>query len=328
MPGPEPATAALKRRWSAEDIPDLTGRVAVVTGASGGIGYQIALRLAEHGAHVVLASRDRDRTNLAAQRIRAAAPGCHVEAHVLDLASLDAIHSFAGEFRRHHDGLDILINNAGVAGGGRRETADGFEIHLGINHLGPFALTGLLLPALVSRPGARVVTMSSGLAAQSRIDLDDLHSQRRYRMTTAYGQSKLANLLFAIELDRRARAGGTDLSSLAAHPGVARTNLLVGKDAEWGRGRRGPELAVRLVQILFAQPPAKAALPALYQATDPAADGRYYLGTKRHLRGYPARTPFPATALDQDTALRVWHVSEELTGVKYALAVRPTQTPR
>src|SRR6185437_2122952 len=309
--------------WTAADIPDLSARTAVVTGASSGTGYEIALGLAARGAHVVLASRDQGRTADAADRIRARAPGSRVEAQVLDLASLDSVRRFAGLLADRQAGLDILVNNAGIAGGPRRLTADGFEAHLGTNHLGHFALTGLLLPALLARPGARVVTMSTGLAAQAKIDFDDLHSERRYRMTAAYGQSKLAGLLFARELDRRARAAGARLASLATHPGVGRTGLLTGKRADWGRSRRGAETAVRLVQLVAAQPASRAALPALYQAADPAARGGSYVGTRGHLRGEPAVTPLPPAALAADTAARLWQVSERLTGVSYGALSQP-----
>jgi NAD(P)-dependent dehydrogenase (short-subunit alcohol dehydrogenase family) len=307
----------LKARWSAADIPALAGRTAVVTGANSGTGYEIARELAAHGADVVLACRNPERAAQAARRITAAAPGRSARAMTLDLASLESVRRFAGELCERHDALDILVNNAGISGGPRRLTADGFEAHLGVNHLGHFALTGRLLPALLARPGARVVTMSTGLAAQARIDFGDLQGERNYRMTTAYGQSKLAGLLFARELDRRARAAATGLASLATHPGVARTSLLVGKEADWGRRRDMTETLVRLVQVLFAQPAARAALPALYQATDPAARGDQYVGTRGHLRGYPGIGPFPPAALSPEAATRLWQASEELTGVGY-----------
>jgi NAD(P)-dependent dehydrogenase (short-subunit alcohol dehydrogenase family) len=307
----------IKPGWSTADIPGLAGRTAVVTGASSGIGHEIARRLAAHGAHVILASRDADRAAQAARAIRAQSPAARLEARVIDLGSLPSVRRFAAELGDHHGGLDILVNNAGISGGPRRETADGFEAHFGVNYLGHFALTGLLLPALLARPGARVVTMSSGLAAQARISFDDLNSEHAYRMTSAYGQSKLAGLVFAIELGRRARAARSGLASLAAHPGAARTGLVSGKEAEWGRRRDATETLVRLVQVLLAQSAARAALPALYQATDPAADGTRYVGTRWHLRGYPAACAFPPAALSQETATRLWEVSQELTGITY-----------
>jgi len=260
----------IKAGWSAADIPGLAGRIAVVTGASSGIGYEIARRLAAHGAHVVLACRDANRAAQAASAIRAQSPAASTEARVLDLGSLPSVRRFAAELGDRHGGLDILVNNAGISGGPRRETADGFEAHFGVNYLGHFALTGLLLPALLARPGARVVTMSSGLAAQARINFDDLGSQRAYRMTSAYGQSKLAGLVFAIELGRRARAAGSGLASLAAHPGAARTSLVSGKEAEWGRRRDATETVVRLVSsCLRNQRPRQPSPPSTRPPTPP-----------------------------------------------------------
>jgi NAD(P)-dependent dehydrogenase (short-subunit alcohol dehydrogenase family) len=313
----------IKPGWSAADIPCLAKRTAVVTGAGSGIGYGIARQLAVRRAHVILAGRDTDRAERAARQITAESPGASTEVQALDLGSLESVRRFAAVLGERHGGLDILVNNAGISGGPRRVTADGFEAHFGVNYLGHFALTGLLLPALLARPGARVVTMSSGLAAQARISFDDLNSERAYRMTSAYGQSKLAGLVFAVELGRRARAAGAGLASLATHPGAARTSLVSGKKAEWGRGRDATETLVRLVQLLLAQSAAKAALPALYQATDPGADPARYVGTRRHLRGYPAACPFPAAALSQETGARLWQVSQELTGITYGLLQPP-----
>ena len=313
----ETAVHQIQPGWSTADIPGLAGRTAVVTGASSGIGHEIARQLAAHDAHVVLACRNSDRAAQAAREIRAESPAASTEARVLDLGSLRSIRRFAAELGERHGGLDILVNNAGISGGPRRETADGFEAHFGVNYLGHFALTALLLPALLARPGARVVTMSSGLAAQARINFDDLNSQHAYRMTSAYGQSKLAGLVFAVELGRRARAAGADLASLATHPGAARTGLVSGKKAEWGRRRDTTETLVRLVQLLLAQSAAKAALPALYQATDPAADSARYVGTRWHLRGYPAVGTFPPAALSQETAKRLWQASQERTGIRF-----------
>src|ERR1017187_1966640 len=317
----------IRAGWTAADIPDLPGRTAIVTGANSGTGYEIALQIPGHGPHVILACRNRARATQAAGLISAAAPACSIEVQVLDLASLDSVRRFTGLFDECHGGLDILVNNAGIAGGPRRQTTDGFEAHFGVNHLGHFALTGLLLPALLARPGSRVVTMSSGLAAQASINFDDLQTQRRYQMTTAYGQSKLASLLFAFELDRRAQGPGVGIASLATHPGVARTNLLTRKEADWGRRRRGAETLVRLVQVLAAQPAAKAALPALYQPTYPAARSDLYIGTKGHMRGQPAVSKIPPAALDHSTGKRLWDISEELTGVSYDSLSQPIQTP-
>jgi NAD(P)-dependent dehydrogenase (short-subunit alcohol dehydrogenase family) len=298
-------------------MPLLAGRTAVVTGASGGIGLAIARALAARGAHVVLASRQADRGARAAVIIGQAVPGASTETAVLDLASLVSVRRFAAGLTERHGRLDILVNNAGIAGGPRRETADGFEAHFAVNHLGHFALTGLLLGAL--GPGSRVVTMSSGLAAQARIDFGDLQSRRRYRMTAVYGQSKLAQLMFAVEFGRRLRSGDTGVESFAAHPGVARTGLMTGRRGQWGRGPGVAETAVRMTQLLFGAPPSAAALPCLYQATDPDADSSVYVGTKGHMRGHPAPCAIPPAALDAAAAEWLWAASAELTGVGYDL---------
>jgi NAD(P)-dependent dehydrogenase (short-subunit alcohol dehydrogenase family) len=310
------ADRTMKPDWTARDIPELTDRIAIVTGASGGVGYEIALQLASRGAHVVLASRDRERTGQAARRLAAAVPAASVESAFLDLGDLASIRRFTGEFLHRNGSLTILVNNAGVSGGPRRETKDGFEAHFQINYLGHFALTALLWPALASRPGSRVVSVSSDVASSGRIDFDDLQSVRRYGFVAAYAQSKLANLLFACELDRRAKGAVT---SLACNPGVAASNLLVGKEADWGRSLSGAERLLRVAQMVMALPAAKGALPALYQATDPAAaSSNYVVGGKWPGSGYPRRSKFPAAALDRAAGRRLWGVSEELSGVAYA----------
>ena len=310
----------MKTKWHDTDIPNLTGRTAVVTGASSGIGYEIALQLATHGANVVLTSRNQNRTDQVARQIEMALPGANVEAQVIDLADLASVYRFADAFSKHHQGLDILVNNAGIAGGPRRQTTDGFEMHFQVNYLGHFALSGLLLPALCLREGSRVVTMSSNIAARGRIDFDDLQAERTYGWITAYAQAKLANLLFAFELDRRSQSVDASITSFAAHPGVARTNLLTGKETDWGRQRQGMENLIRIIQIVLAQPASQGALPALYQASDSAARRAEYIGPSGGLRGgYPVVSKVPPAARDQATAKRLWEVSEELTGVRYEM---------
>jgi NAD(P)-dependent dehydrogenase (short-subunit alcohol dehydrogenase family) len=313
----------MKSNWTARDIPRLDGRIAIVTGASGGVGYEVALQLATHGARVVLASRDKERTAQASRRIEAASPGARVEAAFLDLADLTTVHRFAADFLHQYGALDILVNNAGVSGGPRRVTKDGFEAHFQINHLGHFALTGLLWPALAARPEpgtkSRVVSVSSDIASSGRIDFDDLQSVRRYGFVTAYAQSKLANLLFASELDRRVRQASADVTSLASNPGVAQSNLLDGKKGDWGRSLSAAERLLRVVQAMLAQPAAVGALPALYQATDPAAHSAdYVVGTKWPQRGHPRASRFPAVALDAAVGKRLWEISQSLSGVAYA----------
>jgi NAD(P)-dependent dehydrogenase (short-subunit alcohol dehydrogenase family) len=302
--------------WTAEDIPDLSGRRAVVTGANSGLGLQIALGLARHGAQVVLAVRDTTRGDEATEEIRSQAPDADLAVERLDLADLASVRDFAGRWR---GGLDLLVNNAGVMALPRRTTADGFEMQLGTNHLGHFALTGLLLPALLERPGARVVTMSSGAHQMGRISFGNLQGERHYQRWIAYAQSKLANLLFAFELARRAALKDVDLTSVAAHPGYAATNL----QSQGARmeGSRVKGVLAELGNRVFAQSAAQGALPALYAATMPDVVGGEYFGPDGMggSRGYPTRAQATKTARDPELAARLWAVSEELTGVSYRI---------
>jgi NAD(P)-dependent dehydrogenase (short-subunit alcohol dehydrogenase family) len=318
------------RAWTENDIGDLEGRTAVVTGASTGIGLETARNLAAHGAQVVLACRDAGRGEQAAQRITGTVGQARARAEVLDLAELASVRRFADRFLQREARLDILVNNAGIAGGPRRRTADGFEAHFGTNHLGHFALTGLLLPALLAGAGARVVTLTSSVAAQGRIDFADLTSERRYRFITAYSRSKLANLMFAMELDRRAKAAAIPLASLAANPGIVATSLVHSKRDRWGRGMRAPELAVAAVQRLFGQPPSEGCLSSLYAATASSLRGEEYIAPsgRGHKRGEPAPADPPRSALDLETARQLWHTSVGLTGVSFgALASASATTP-
>ncbi|GAA2856274.1 SDR family NAD(P)-dependent oxidoreductase [Streptosporangium fragile] len=284
--------------WTPDDIPDLTGRTAVVTGATGGIGLPTALELARHGARVVLTARDPGRGRAALETIRSAVPGAAVEIGALDLADLGSVRAFAATVE---EPLDLLVNNAGIGMIPRRTTADGFEAQFGTNHLGHFALTGLLLPRLLARPGARVVTVSSDAHAMGRIDFDDLGLERRYGRFSAYGRSKLANLLFATELQRRADAAGVGLLSLASHPGATATGIV----------KLGP---VNALLRLVMQSPAKGAVPSLYAATSPDAKGGEFVGP-----GLKAVRRSPQ-ATDTALARRLWEVSEELTGVRFEVA--------
>lgn len=308
-------------RWSTDDIGDLTGKTAVVTGANSGLGYQTALALASKGARVVLACRDRGRGEEAAGRIRAATEGTAatlVELGSLDLASLASVRAFASWFTTAHDGLDVLVNNAGVMAIPRRQTADGFEMQLATNHLGHFALTGLLLPSLLARTGARVVTVSSTMAQIGRINFDDLQSSRHYRRWMAYGQAKLANQHFAFELDRRVRARGLDLTSVAAHPGYAATNLQTA-----GARMEGSSLKEQVMELgnrIFAQSDAHGALPTLYGAVAPGVEGGQYFGPDQlfGMRGHPRAVSPVRQARDVQAARRLWEMSEDLTGVRFA----------
>ncbi len=292
--------------WSEIDIPDQRGRVAVVTGANTGIGFETARALAEHGATVVLACRDRRRADDAAGRIVRAAPGAAVDVVPLDLASVRAA---ADEIGRRHRKLDLLVNNAGVTGLTGR-TRDGFEVQFGINHLGHFALTGLLLDRLLAVPGARVVTVSSIGHRLGVIDPADPQTGGR----SSYARSKLANLLFTHELHRRLRARDAHTAALAAHPGGAATEVFRNSTAWF----RVPNL---LIARLFGRTPAMGALPTLRAATDPAADsGDYYgPGGLFEIRGYPERVEASARAHDVELQQRLWQASERLTEVTYPL---------
>jgi NAD(P)-dependent dehydrogenase (short-subunit alcohol dehydrogenase family) len=302
--------------WTPADMPSLTGQRAIVTGANSGLGYEVALELARHGADVLLACRVQSRADEAVARIRTAVPDANVSTGVLDLAELESVRAFAAE-RAEGPPIHILVNNAGVMAVPRQYTKDGFELHLATNHLGHFALTALLLPALVAEPWSRVVSVSSGVAQAGRVDFDDLQSRRGYQRWGAYAQSKLANLLLAFELDRRAQAAGRQLVSVAAHPGYAATNLQTAAPGESGNW-----FQVRMMEFsnsVFAQSAAQGAQPLLYAATAPDVHGGDYYGPRWFfgLRGPATRVTPPGRALDPDAAARLWAASEELTGVSF-----------
>jgi NAD(P)-dependent dehydrogenase (short-subunit alcohol dehydrogenase family) len=302
-------------RWTAADIPDQTARTALVTGANSGLGFVTSLELARHGARVVLACRDRGRGEIALARLRAEIPDADVELRSLDLADLASVRTFADAVGSAYPELDLLINNAGVMAIPRRETADGFEMQLGTNHLGHFALTGLLLPLLVGTAGARVVTVSSNAHKPGRIDFEDLQREHGYRRWPAYFQSKLANLLFAYELQRRLSAIDAPLISVAAHPGTSSTNL-VNPGSEGNRIKRAVSTAaVRAI----GQSDARGALPQLYAATAPDVRGGEYFGPNgiAENRGYPKRVTSTAMSRDPELAARLWSVSQDLTGIGY-----------
>jgi len=294
--------------FTAADIPDLIGQTAIVTGASSGLGVETAKALAHAGAHVVLAVRDEARGQKAADTLPA--PGTK-EIRLLDLASLDSVRAFARDWSRQP--VDLLINNAGVMIPPLSRTADGFELQFGTNHLGHFALTNLLLPSLTAT--ARVVTVSSGMHYVGRIDFDDLNWERKkYRRWRAYGQSKLANLLFTAELQRRLIAAGSPVASMAAHPGYAATGL------QSHSGSRLTAFAMdTLGNRLIAQDAAGGALPTLYAATAAGLPGDTFAGPSRFggLRGSPAPGPRSKAASDPELARRLWQVSETLTGVTF-----------
>jgi NAD(P)-dependent dehydrogenase (short-subunit alcohol dehydrogenase family) len=301
--------------WRARDIPDLTGRRAIVTGANSGLGFQTALELARHGASVLMTSRRRDAGDDAVRRVRDAVPDADVSCGLLDLADLDSVREFADANKAS---IDILVNNAGVMAIPPRLTADGFEMQLGTNHLGHFALTGLLLPDLLARPSARVVTVSSSMHRAGEMNFDDLMGEQSYRPWQAYSQSKLANLLFMRELDRRVREAGIDLLSVAAHPGYAVTNLQsVGPRMA---RRRLTGAVMRIATSVLGQSAANGALPQLYAATAPGVEGGDYYGPRGvgEQRGLPKKVSMSANARDDGAARRLWEQSAQLTGVQFA----------
>ncbi|MDQ2052562.1 oxidoreductase [Natronolimnohabitans sp. A-GB9] len=302
--------------WTADDVPDQQGRTIVVTGANSGIGLETTRELARNGASVVMACRRTDRGRRAAADVREDVPDADLRVEACDLASLESIHAFAD---RLDDPIDVLVNNAGTMAIPRRETDDGFETQFGVNHLGHFALTGLVLEQVLEGPAARVVTVSSALHERGEIDFDDLHGERSYDRWDAYAQSKLANVLFAYDLERRFLTAGVDAKSIVVHPGYADTRLQF-RGVE-GRGTWLRTAARRLMNAVLAQSPERGALPTLYAATAPDAEGGAYYGPGGlgNMRGPPERLASSDRSYDRETAHRLWAVSSELTGVTYDL---------
>ncbi|WP_405678271.1 oxidoreductase [Streptomyces sp. NBC_01511] len=311
--------------WNLSDMPDQHGRTAVVTGANSGIGLVTARELARRGARVLLACRSETRGEAAVAHIVSQVPDAEVEFGALDLADLASVRDFAARYP--YDGLDLLVNNAGVMALPYGVTAEGFETQFGVNHLGHFALTGLLLPRLLGAPGARVVSVSSGLHALANIDINDLNSEHGYQRWVAYGRSKSANLLFVHELSRRLRAAGSDIVAAAAQPGYAATNLqTAGVRME---GRRRTERVVGLANRIIAQPAEAGALPTLYAATAPGVRPDSFTGPRiQGWRGAPTAS-WRAKWTRNDTAgERLWAESERLTSVLYeGLSPTPPSAP-
>ncbi len=304
-------------RWTTVDIPDQTGRTVLITGANSGLGLHSARFLAAKGAKLLLACRSPERARSAVSQVAEVAQ-TEPELIELDLADLGSVQQAAKQAREQSgDALDVLMNNAGVMATPHRRTKDGFELQLGTNHLGHAALTWLLMPALRTRPGARVVTLSSIAHQTGELDLDDPHFERRgYRATASYSQSKLANLLFARELDRRIKQAGLDMISVAAHPGMSHTELATNTV----RNHSVPNAlssGVRAFTKLFAQSGEQGVLPQLYAATAADVAGGEYYGPDgfRGIRGYPTRAKPSRAARDDQNAQRLWAATAELTGI-------------
>jgi len=313
--------------WSAADIPDLKGKIAVVTGGNSGLGYETALELAVHGAQTIIACRDAAKATRTLEQIRSGRPKVNVEAMSLDLASLASIRAFSTDFHDRFKKLDLLVNNAGVMAIPRRNTADGFEMQFGTNHLGHFALTGLLLDRVVASGIGRIVNVSSMVHKFGRMQFDDLQGDKRYRKWAAYGQSKLANLLFTSELQKRLEAAGLPVISAAAHPGYAATNLQAAGPTQSGSWLGA--LMARIGNSLFAQSAAMGALPTLYAATARDVKGNEYFGPSGlfEQRGPPKRVGRSLAAQSAADARTLWERSVILTGVSYYLLPKPAELP-
>ena len=306
----------MAEKWTAAQIGSQSGRVALITGANSGIGYQAAVELARRGAHVLLGARNAAKGRAALERLGREAPGSSAELVELDMASLVSIRAFASGFAARGIALDLLINNAGVMALPARElTSDGFERQFGTNHLGHFALTGLLMPQLLAAPAPRVVTVASLAHRNGKMEWDNLQSERHYKPWDAYNNSKLANLLFALELDRRAKAAGSGLLSIPVHPGVAQTSIVA----------NGPGSSDLKTKVLFTfakfltQPDDAGALPTLYAATAPNVRGSEYIGPDgfMEMKGAPVVVEPRPQAKNLNTAKQLWTASEQLTGVIY-----------
>jgi NAD(P)-dependent dehydrogenase (short-subunit alcohol dehydrogenase family) len=303
----------MAKGWTAAAMAPQAGKTVLVTGANSGIGWQAARELARHGAEVLLGVRDTTKGEAARSRIAGELPQAKVAVVPLDMASLASIRGFAGEYLASGAKLDVLVNNAGVMALPKREqTADGFERQFGTNHLGHFALTGLLMPALLRAPAPRVVTVASLAHRNGTMAWDNLQAERSYTPWGAYNMSKLANILFARELDRRAREAGNKLKSVAVHPGVSKTNI-----ANYGTDLK--TTVFRILGPMFIQDDAMGALPTLYAATAPEVEGGQYIGPDGfgEMRGYPKVLQPRPQAMEEPAGRRLWSVSEQLTGVVY-----------
>ena len=305
--------------WTSADIPDQTGRTVLVTGGNSGLGFHTCRLLAAKGARVFLASRSSQRGDQAGSQILQSTPNAQLEVISLDLADLESVRHCAENLRNELDRLDILVNNAGVMAIPRQETGHGFERQFGVNHLGHFALTGGLMPLLLETPASRIVNVSSMAHRSGSLNFDDLHGRRKYSRFGAYAQSKLANLLFTLELQRRMETVAAPTICLSAHPGWASTNLQSAAPNE--RASTFELLLMRTLNALFAQSAEQGALPQLYAATSPAVQGGDFVGPDgwMQMRGYPQKHRAKETAYDREAARELWRLSVEMTGEPFDL---------
>lgn len=307
----------MSNKWTQNDIPDLTGKVVVITGANSGLGLESTKAVAAKGATVVMACRNLNKAEKAKADVLQAVPNAKLDLIQLDNASLDSVRGFAEAFKAKYDRLDILFNNAGVMAIPRAETADGFEMQLGVNHLGHFALVGLLIDVITKTPGARIHNTASSAAFNGNINFDDLMSKQNYGRWGAYGQSKLANIFFSNELNRRLKAAGHDTISNSSHPGLVMTNLQANSLEQSGNS-----LIERILYGIFgnlmAQKPSMGVLPQLHGGTATSAKGGVFYGPKTmRMRGYPAEQKSNDAVNDTAALKRFWEVSQELTGISY-----------
>lgn len=303
------------KNWTAAQIPHRNDGLALITGSTEGIGYEDALALSSAGWNVIMMGRNAQKGAESIAKIHQVNPKAKVSFEKIDLADLSSVKALASRMTSKGRAIDLLINNAGVMTPPKRlETVDGFELQFGTNHIGHFALTAQLLPLLRRSPGARVITVSSIANREGMINFDDLQSRSAYDPGKAYSQSKLANLLFALELQRQSEKQGWGITSIASHPGVSRTNLLINGAGRWSV----PGMMRTLLPFLF-QPTAQGALPTLYAATSPKAQGGFYYGPDKMMetRGYPAIAKIPAQAEDVNVAAKLWELSQDLAKVKF-----------
>lgn len=305
----------MSEQWTTENIPDLTGKVIIITGGNSGIGYEAAKEFARKGAQIILASRNKNKAKAALSRIQTEIPGSRAEIYQLDLADLKSIKQFTDTFKKKHNRLDVLLNNAGIMMVPYGKTKDGFELQLGTNHLGHFALTGTLIDLLLNTPGARVVNVSSNAHYFGEMDFSNLmyENGEGYSAQKAYGRSKLANLLFTYELQRRFNAVGVDAIALAAHPGISNTNLAAHIFKRWRLKILQPLMGLML------QSAAMGALPSIRAAVDSSVSGGQYFGPNgsKERSGYPVVVLSNENSHNLEDALQLWEISEKLTGVSY-----------